>query len=71
MEIEMSMNKEFIVKKKQELAKEQDMLHWVEEKWIRGDIAKDTYERCSRNIVMLKGFIEKAQKSMDRPNEVL
>ncbi|CAM3736701.1 hypothetical protein MUGA111182_06290 [Mucilaginibacter galii] len=51
------------------------MLHSVEEKWIRGEIAKDTYERWystySRNIVMLKGFIEKAQKSMDKSTEVL
>jgi site-specific DNA recombinase len=75
MELEMNKNKEFLVEKKQELAKEQEMLHSVEEKWIRGEIAKDTYERWystySRNIVMLKGFIEKAQKSMDKSTEVL
>jgi hypothetical protein len=42
MEFEMSKNKEFIVEKKQELDKEQEMLNSVEEKWIRGEIAKDT-----------------------------
>jgi len=51
------------------------MLHSIEEKLIRGEIAKDTYERWystySRNIVMLKGFVEKTQKSIGRSTEVL
>jgi site-specific DNA recombinase len=48
--------------KKRALSEVQDLLYSVEDKWIKGEIAKDTYDRWyahySRNILNIQGEIE-------------
>jgi site-specific DNA recombinase len=57
------------------LAKEEELLLSVEDKWIRGQIAKDTYERWYKvyttNINNMKSFIERIGKSQDRVFDLL
>ncbi|GAA4909943.1 hypothetical protein GCM10023313_11330 [Mucilaginibacter defluvii] len=71
----LSENKTMMSQKQKELAKEEELLFTVEEKWIRGDIAKDTYERWyttySDNIIKIKGMLERVNKGAERAFELL
>jgi DNA invertase Pin-like site-specific DNA recombinase len=66
---ELSENKSTLATKKRELAKEEELLFAVEEKWIKGLIEKDTYNRWysnySTSIITLKGTIERIGKDQN------
>lgn len=72
---EMKENRSVLTVKKQELVKEEELLFSVEDKWIRGQIAKDTYERWYKvyttNINNMKSFIERIGKSRDHVFDLL
>lgn len=75
MSAELKENKAVLASKRIELRKEEELLFAVEEKWIRGDIAKDTYERWygtySGNIIGIKGVMERINNGQDCAFDIL
>jgi site-specific DNA recombinase len=60
---EMKRNQEKVTEKKKQLVDQEEKLYTVEEKWIRNEITRDTYDRWystySNSIIDLKGAIER------------
>ncbi|WP_353098096.1 recombinase family protein [Empedobacter brevis] len=63
LEIELSNNRKKVVEKQNQLLAFQEKLFSVEEKWIKNEISKDTYQRWfssyNDEIITLKGSIER------------
>lgn len=74
-EIEMKANKRKIFDKRHELEDVQEKLFSVEEKWIKNEITKDTYERWystyNHTILNLKGAIERLGENQSRAFAIL
>ena len=72
---EMVENKKLITAKKHELETEQELLFSVEEKWIKNQISKDTYERWystyTANILTLQSTMERLSKDQNRAFKLL
>ena len=63
LEVELESNRKKVIEKKSQLHKVEEKLLVVEEKWIKNEINKDTYDRWysiySNEILTLKGAIER------------
>ena len=63
LEIELSNNRKKVVEKQNQLLAVQEKLFSVEEKWIKNEVSKDTYQRWfssyNDEIITLKGLIER------------
>ncbi len=74
-EIEMKANKRKVFDKRHELEDVQEKLFSVEEKWIKNEITKDTYERWystyNHTILNLKGAIERLGENQGRAFAIL
>ncbi len=74
-EKELENNKKGLAEKQLELRKKQELLYAVEEKWIKSEIDRDTYQRwCNRykdNIDNLKIAIERLNASHREAFEIL
>ncbi len=74
-EIEMKANKQKVSEKKQQLEDTQEKLFSVEEKWIKNEISRDTYDRWhstyNHTILNLKGAIERLGNDQGRAFEIL
>ncbi len=75
LETEMKANKQKAQQKKSELAEAQDKLFSVEEKWIKNEINRDTYDRWytpyNSTILKLKGSIERLNRDQGSVFEIL
>lgn len=73
--VSMAENQSELSRIKKELVKEEELLFSVEEKYIKGTIEKDTYQRWYTNytdsILTLKGTIERLDRSQDKVLELL
>jgi len=74
-ETEMKANRQKVVDKKHELEDAQEKLFSVEEKWIKNEITRDTYDRWystyNHAILNLKGAIERLSNDQGRAFEIL
>ncbi len=63
LDLEMESNRKKVVEKKSQLQEAEEKLFSVEEKWIKNEINKDTYDRWysiyNNEILNLKGAIER------------
>ncbi len=75
LETEMKANRERAVEKKRQLEEAQEKLFSLEEKWIKNEITRDTYDRWystfNYNVLNLKGAIERLGKDQGRAFEIL
>lgn len=74
-ETEMKANRQKVVDKKHELEDAQEKMFSVEEKWIKNEITRDTYDRWystyNHTILNLKGAIERLSNDQGRAFEIL
>ncbi|MBF9252122.1 recombinase family protein [Pontibacter sp. 172403-2] len=74
-QIEMEGNKKKIKEKSQQLEDVHEKLFSVEEKWIKNEINRDTYDRWystyNHNIINLKGAIERLSKDQGKAFDIL
>ncbi len=70
---EMKANRQKVVDKKHELEDTQEKLSSGEEKWIKNEITRETYDRWystyNHTILNLKGAIERLSNDQGRPFE--
>ncbi|MDQ2863398.1 MAG: recombinase family protein, partial [Bacteroidota bacterium] len=75
LETDLKSNKKKILEKKQLLEETQEKMYAVEEKWIKNEIARDTYERWyltyNSTILNLKGAIERLGQNQGRAFTIL
>lgn len=73
--IEMEGNKKKIKEKRQQLENEQEKLFSLEEKWIKNEINRDTYDRWyatyNYNIINLKGSVECLNRDDNKAFDIL
>jgi len=74
-ETEMKSNKNKLAEKKQELESVQEKMFSVEEKWIKNEISRETYDRWYSNynnsLINLKGAIERLGTDQSRAFTIL
>ncbi|MDX9880542.1 MAG: recombinase family protein [Prolixibacteraceae bacterium] len=75
MEIEMKSNRERVVEKKRQLEDTQEKLFSLEEKWIKNEINRDTFDRWystySHTVLNLKGAIERLSEDQGKAFGIL
>src|SRR5690606_18400516 len=74
-EVEMKSNRHKITEKKVQLTEAQEKLFLLEEKWIKSEIARDTYDRWystySHTILNLKGAVERLSEDQGKAFDIL
>ena len=74
-DLEMEGNQKKIKDKRQQLEEVEEKLFSVEEKWIKNEISRDTYDRWystyNNNIIDLKGTIERLSKDQGKVFDIL
>ncbi len=73
--MEMEGNKKKIKEKTQQLEDVEERLHSVEEKWIKNEINRDTYDRWystyNQSVINLKGAVERLSKDEGKAFDIL
>ncbi|MCT1523827.1 recombinase family protein [Sphingobacterium hotanense] len=74
-EVEMKSNRQKITEKKVQLTEAQEKLFLLEEKWIKSEIARDTYDRWystyNHTILNLKGAVERLSEDQGKAFDIL
>ena len=74
-DVEMESNKKRVIEKKAELAAVEEKLFSVEEKWIKNEINRDSYERWysiyNNDIITMKGAIERLSSDQNEAYQIL